>query len=1117
MTDEFRTGEPGSEEITLRGAELTVVICSLNGETGINRCLDALGKQTFHGRLEVVVVDDGSTDSTSSVARAHGAIVIRHQVNRGLAAARNSGVRAATAPIVAFLDDDCEPEPEWAERLIAGYRDGIIGVGGPVLPSGPDNFIIGYLQRHNPLVPLELNLTKSEKLGYRFSLYLKRQWVAEQADGKRDVYSFVGANMSFRRQAVIDAGWFDERFSFAGEETDLCRRMTRMFPAPRLFFTPEARVIHHFKPSLRDTLRRSRAYGLAAARFYRKWPTMCPTFYPWPVLVLALVVSSMAFPLLAVAAVAAPQVLYPAPVRTALSQRRLDCVLDAYIHLARETYGDIGFLHGLWAFRHFVPQPAIESAKSLSAPAAVLQEPPVTRRPRFPANCSTLLVLLASLALLVPIHGWWAAQLLLILLLLTIPGVILLRAMRIPGSAIAAFPVYVPCASLVMLLGSGLAVDLVGLAAGVAAPLRSWSMLAALELVCLILLAFSANAPPSVAIPWRNLSRPGWNVLPLLLPLVSAAGAVRLNNDRGGGVALIALCACVLVTVAVLLCPAKFDASLMAVVLYAVGLAMLWSFSLRGASVYGFDISDEYYIFQHTVTSGVWHPAHPNNAYAAMLSTTVLPTELHFVAGVPDLLVFKVIYPAISALFPVAVFFIGRRILAPRWAFTAGALIFIQTAFGQELPALARQEIALVLFTALASAILEAKLPRRLQFPLVISFALAMVVSHYSTTYVTIVLLGMTIVFQWAASRFHLVPRISGAMAVAFIAATAGSVIWYGPVTHSSSNVAQLAQITRSQGLNLLPNRTQAGGWLAAYLEGDIPTSIPVSQYARLVHGEYADKKPFIHPLPDAGNPAYELGDSVTPPVRENLGYNAFSLGDILAQQLTYPLGALGALILIFRRKVPAIARQIGLLTMGALVFLVAIRFSGTLATSYNAPRALLQGAVFLYIPLFWCLQAWVGQRERRQMCAAIVGAALIALIFVVSYGLVGAVLGGSTATNLANSGGDFEQFYTTTPELASATWLGSQLRHGQLVYADQHAQLPLVSMTGISTGLVLDVTPETLNSHAWVYASQTNMVDGRATALFEGHSVSYVFPSKFLNANYNLVYTNGSSEVYNR
>ena len=100
MKDELRIGEwRNQRRETCPAADLTIVICSLNGEAGVCRCLDALSMQTIYDRLEVIVVDDGSTDGTSDVARAHGAIVIRHPVNRGLAAARNSGVRAASAQL----------------------------------------------------------------------------------------------------------------------------------------------------------------------------------------------------------------------------------------------------------------------------------------------------------------------------------------------------------------------------------------------------------------------------------------------------------------------------------------------------------------------------------------------------------------------------------------------------------------------------------------------------------------------------------------------------------------------------------------------------------------------------------------------------------------------------------------------------------------------------------------------------------------------------------------------------------------------------------------------------------------------------------------------------------
>ncbi len=333
---------------------LSVVVCSYNGEAGLPRCLDALSAQTIRQRLEVIVVDDGSSDGTGDVAVAHGATVIWHRVNRGLAAARNTGLHAACAPIVAFVDDDCEPEPEWAQRLLAAYSEGVTGVGGPVVPVAPSGFMAGYLQRHNPLRPLELDLARSDKLGYRFLLYLRHQWAAGEARGQRDVYGFVGANMSFRRQAVIDAGWFDERFRFGAEEGDLCRRLARL--CSRMVFTPQARVVHHFEPSLRDTLRRSRSYGRGSARLYRKWPDLRPALFPWPVLVLALLAGSILSPWLAAAAVAAPLFLYPGAARLALSRRRAGCLLDAYVRLAQETCENLGFLRGLWAFRRLVPQ-----------------------------------------------------------------------------------------------------------------------------------------------------------------------------------------------------------------------------------------------------------------------------------------------------------------------------------------------------------------------------------------------------------------------------------------------------------------------------------------------------------------------------------------------------------------------------------------------------------------------------------------------------------------------------------------------------------------------------------------------------------------------------------------
>lgn len=350
-------------------ADLSVVICSLNGASGVERCLPALAEQK-DAELEIIVVDDGSTDGTSEVARQLGATVIRHEVNRGLAAARNTGVRAASAQIVAFLDDDCEPDRVWARELLDAYTDGVIGVGGDVVPSAPDGFMLGFLQRNNPLLPLELNLAQSQKLAYRLYLYVLRQWRPQESHDKRDVYSLVGANMSFRR-AVLQRIPFDERFRFGAEDLDMCLLLSRHFPGSRLTVAPTALVRHHFVPTLWDTLRRSRSYGRGCARLYRKWPTMRPTIFPVPFLMIALLVGAVFLPVLFAVCALLPLLTYPKGLRLAAANRQPACLLDPYVQFAQETYGNIGYLKGMWEYRHFTPEPAEPAANAASSRAGM--------------------------------------------------------------------------------------------------------------------------------------------------------------------------------------------------------------------------------------------------------------------------------------------------------------------------------------------------------------------------------------------------------------------------------------------------------------------------------------------------------------------------------------------------------------------------------------------------------------------------------------------------------------------------------------------------------------------------------------------------------------------------
>jgi uncharacterized membrane protein len=727
------------------------------------------------------------------------------------------------------------------------------------------------------------------------------------------------------------------------------------------------------------------------------------------------------------------------------------------------------------------------------------------------------LAVLVLIALLVPLHASWAAQLLLVPLLLIGPGLILLRALRIPGKAVLSFPVYVPCASLVVLLGSGLAVDLLGLLSGMSAPLRPVPMLAGLEVVCAGLLASSWNCPSTVDIPWSSLPHPLKLAWPLILPLVAAAGALRLNNGHGSGLALFSLCACVILLVTTFVIAHRIGAGLLAMILYAAGLAMMWSFSLRSGLVYGFDIASEYHAMQHTVVTGSWHPAHPGDAYGALLSITVLPAELHALSGVSGLMIFKVIYPAFGAMFPVAVFLIASRVLSRPWAFAAAAFIICQASFFQQLPGLARQEIALLLFAGMIAVILDARPPRYSQWILAGLFGLGMAVSHYSTTYLAVAILGLALAAQFAISWFRDVPAVNWPLLIACGVAAAAAAIWYAPVTESSSNVSQFISSLGAVGPDLLPNH--AGNLLSSYLQGETTKQLQPAQYAAFAQRYYAIHAPFVTPLPNAGDPAYALRapPGAPPAVTWPFGFNALNRLELVIQQSANLLAAIGALLIVLRRKTPVLMRQVGLLGFGAVVILTSIRLSGSLAQFYNPARAFLQTMAVLAIALCWSLRGLAGRAAWRQITIRVLAGASIAVLLTTAGGMAGAALNAGTSANLANSGGDYKQFYMTPPELAAAGWLGRAAQPGQLVYADRYAQLRLFAISGYRPGVLSDITPQTLDQNAWVYASRVNVADRIGISYLSNQSAAYAFPFGFLDANYNTVYSDGSSEVFHR
>lgn len=125
--------------VTVTGMEITVCLCTHDRPAYVRDCLDGLKRQTA-GLFEVLVVDSASTGDVparlADLASAYGARLIR--VDRpGVSTARNAGARAARAPVIAYIDDDAIPAPDWIHSILRAHRESDPPptlIGGRILP-----------------------------------------------------------------------------------------------------------------------------------------------------------------------------------------------------------------------------------------------------------------------------------------------------------------------------------------------------------------------------------------------------------------------------------------------------------------------------------------------------------------------------------------------------------------------------------------------------------------------------------------------------------------------------------------------------------------------------------------------------------------------------------------------------------------------------------------------------------------------------------------------------------------------------------------------------------------------------------------------------------------------
>jgi glycosyltransferase involved in cell wall biosynthesis len=242
---QYPVPEPGGVSIEAKTA--SIIIPTFNGGSRIGYCLDSLMKQTTGRDVEILVVDDGSTDNTASVVSSYSSVRLIAQANAGPASARNRGALEAKGKILLFTDDDCVPMPDWLAAMLEPFSDPeVVGAKGV------------YRTHQKSLAARFVQIEYEDK--YRLMAGLP-------SIDFIDTYS-----AGFRRERFLEMAGYDTSFPVAcAEDVELSYRMSAR--GWKMKFVPTAIVYHTHPATFSSYLKKKYKFAFWRVLAVRKNPS----------------------------------------------------------------------------------------------------------------------------------------------------------------------------------------------------------------------------------------------------------------------------------------------------------------------------------------------------------------------------------------------------------------------------------------------------------------------------------------------------------------------------------------------------------------------------------------------------------------------------------------------------------------------------------------------------------------------------------------------------------------------------------------------------------------------------------------------------------------------------
>jgi uncharacterized membrane protein len=356
------------------------------------------------------------------------------------------------------------------------------------------------------------------------------------------------------------------------------------------------------------------------------------------------------------------------------------------------------------------------------------------------------LIGLASLGHDVPV----LRQLVAFVYLTFIPGLVILRVLRMRDLGSIKTLVYSVGLSLAFVMFLGFFMNMLYPLIGITKPISTLPLVTTISTVVVILSAVAY---------WRDRGSPGFTtftignllsppgLLLLLLPLLSVLGACLVNyyNDNRVLLGLIILIALIVTMVAF----NKFiPRALYPMAVAMISLSLAWHISLIYPDLSGWDIQAEYYTQRSIILNSIWDPFIYSNLNS-MLSITVLAPTYSLISGLDAIWIFKLVYAAVFSLVPLILFQMVRTHTNDKVAFFTTFVFMSMSVFFALMPNYARQQIAELFLTLSILVIMGERVTSPKSVFLLIVFSASLVVSHYGTSYIYLMILCVSLLLSY--------------------------------------------------------------------------------------------------------------------------------------------------------------------------------------------------------------------------------------------------------------------------------------------------------------------------------------------------------------------------------